>query len=69
MTYLNRAKEMLEKVKKGMEEELRNLQGFDVDGLGAQVEGIEDQMDMIDDKIEEVEEGGGGGGKGMDVVG
>ncbi|GMI04958.1 hypothetical protein TrLO_g2844 [Triparma laevis f. longispina] len=68
MTYLNRAKEMLEKVKKGMEEELRNLQGFDVDGLGAQVEGIEDQMDMIDDKIEEVEEGGGGG-KGMDVVG
>ncbi|GMH77336.1 hypothetical protein TrST_g10568 [Triparma strigata] len=57
MNYLNRAKEMLEKVKKGIEEELNSLDGFDTEGLAEQAESIEDQMDMISDKITEISEG------------
>ena len=54
--YFKKALEMLEKAKKGMEEELEMEGGFDQGGMGEQIEDIEIQIDDVKDRIEDLGE-------------
>ncbi|GMH55932.1 hypothetical protein TrRE_jg12178 [Triparma retinervis] len=54
--HFERALGMLEKAKKGMEEELKTEGGFDGGGLGEQIEDVEIQIDDVKDRIEDLGE-------------
>jgi len=55
--HFTRSVEMLSKVKEGLESEMSETSGFAaLDALGAQIEGVEEQFDMIGERMEEIEE-------------
>jgi len=61
--HYEKAKGMMEKTKKAMEEEMEGRGGFDNEGLGEQIEDVDIQIDDISERIE----GCGGGAEGEDM--